>query len=103
MLLLFLDRLISFLLVSYQSTFLFSETFSLIGQYTDDNRYSKQNQENTPDQNLEIDDDEDTQETSTMFQANYQYTPLKDYAASNQNGRTNTETPVVDHESKTPK
>ena len=71
--------------LSYQFTIcLFS--FVCIGQYSDENRILRRiEQENG------IESDEET-ERRTMFQANYQYTPLKDYAAM-KNQRTNNSHP----------
>ena len=60
--------------------------FVCIGHYSDDNRIIRRiEQENG------IESDEDNQRR-TMFQANYQYTPLKDYAAT-RNHRTNNDYP----------
>lgn len=50
-----------------------------IGQYTDDTKINRRIA-------LES-DDENT--TSGMFQANYQYTPLKEYAAMKTDSNTN--------------
>lgn len=50
-----------------------------IGQYHDDTRTSSSRIQQ---EQHDLDSDEDNYEKSTMFQANYQYTPLKDYAAS---------------------
>jgi hypothetical protein len=62
------------------------------GQYTDDNiirRIEQQNGIETDDGNI----------TTEMFQANYQYTPLKEYAAM-KNDRTTTDTNTNGYRSK---
>lgn len=65
-------------LISYHLPF----RFVCIGHYSDDNRFIRRiEQEN----GIESDDEN---QRRTMFQANYQYTPLKDYAAT-RNHRTN--------------
>ncbi len=76
---------------SYQLAFVF---FVCIGQDKNDNRIPQRTQQQ---QNL-IESDDDN-ETSTMFQANYQYTPLKEYAATKSN-RTTTDNNLNGHQSK---
>src|SRR5437764_1064749 len=65
-------------------SFLFYYTsIVFLGQYTDDSKTIHRIQQQT---GLESDDEHTT---SGMFQANYQYTPLKEYAAM-KSGRTTT-------------
>lgn len=80
--------------LSYQLPFaFFFFSFVCIGQYSDDNRIIRRiEQENG------IESDEET-ERRTMFQANYQYTPLKDYAAM-RNQRLNNDIPINSQPSK---
>lgn len=54
--------------------------FVCIGQYSDDNRTTRNIQYQQQQQQSGIESDEED-DRSPMFQANYQYTPLKDYAA----------------------
>ncbi len=64
-----------------------------IGQYTDDSKAIRRIQQQS---GLET-DEENT--TAGMFQADYQYTPLKEYAAT-KNGRTTNDTNTNGYQSK---
>jgi hypothetical protein len=79
--------------LSYSFLLSFSNCLYIyIGQYTDDNiirRIEQQNGIETDDGNI----------TTEMFQANYQYTPLKEYAAM-KNDRTTTDTNTNGYRSK---
>jgi hypothetical protein len=66
---------------SYQLAFVF---FVCIGQYNDDSQTARRIQQQQHQNGIESDEENDS---SAMFQANYQYTPLKEYAAM-RNGRT---------------
>jgi len=67
--------------VSYQLAFVF---FVCIGQYNDDSRTTRRIQQ----QQNGIESDEEHDRT-TMFQADYEYTPLKEYAATRNNRTIN--------------
>ena len=70
-------------------------SFIYTGQFTDDNKTIRRIQQqqqrsiHTDDENISI----------GMFQANYQYTPLKEYAAM-RNGRTMNDTSTNSYQSK---
>ena len=84
-------------LISYQLAFVVF-FFVCIGQYNDDSRTTRriqQQQQNGIDSDEEIDEND----RSAMFQANYQYTPLKDYAAMRTN-RTNSDKKTNSYPSK---
>jgi len=73
---------------SYQLAFVFF--FVCIGQYNDDGRATQRIQQQQQQQNgIESDDEDDDNDRSTMFQADYEYTPLKEYAAMRNNRTTN--------------
>jgi hypothetical protein len=78
---------------SYQLAFFFF--FVCIGQYNDDNRTTQQIYQ----QQYEIEGD-DENGTSAMFQANYQYTPLKEYAAVARDGHTVNDNTTYGYQSK---
>ncbi len=61
-----------------------------IGQYTDDSKINHRIQQESDDENL----------TTGMFQANYQYTPLKEYAAMKNNRIINDTTTTNGYQSK---
>lgn len=60
------------------------------GQSAEDNHIHRRNQQQSSHSNG-LDSDEEHQ-SSTMFQANYQYTPLKEYAATRTGTTTTTNT-----------
>jgi hypothetical protein len=60
--------------------------FVCIGQYNDDSRTPPRIQQEQQSNGIESDDENDR---SNMFQANYQYTPLKEYAALRNSRTTN--------------
>jgi hypothetical protein len=66
--------LLQCLIFSYQLAFVF---FVCIGQYNDDSRTPQRIQQQQSN-GIESDDENDR---SNMFQADYEYTPLKEYAA----------------------
>jgi hypothetical protein len=57
------------------------------GQYTDDTKTTHRIQQQQQQQTGIESDDENT--TTGMFQANYHYTPLKEYAAARNDTNTN--------------
>jgi hypothetical protein len=61
--------------------------FVCIGQYNDDSRATQRIQQQQQQNGIESDDEDD--DRSTMFQADYEYTPLKEYAAMRNNRTTN--------------
>jgi hypothetical protein len=79
---------------SYQLAFVF---FVCIGQYDNDSRTTRQIQQQQ--QNGIETDDENENDRTTMFQANYQYTPLKEYAAM-RGSRTTNDNNSNDYQSK---
>jgi hypothetical protein len=80
----FINLVLLLLCLSYHSVFVFCV---YTGQSTDDNKTTRRHQQ----QHNGI-ESEDENATAGMFQANYQYTPLKEYAAMRSGRTTNDNT-----------